>query len=189
VTKPRPARGFVVFRWCVYAILAFDVALYARYGRATEFVDTAAWLLLLLLFELETAGWPVAPRLRPVLRGFRLLAGLAIAFAVGGYAIESEWLDFANEATWLGVVALLELEVRLPAAAQALHRWRRRIAGLLYVALVGFLAAWAVQGAQGADPAAARLDAWDAFWWLVAFVAIELNLFGVRSPSPAAGTR
>jgi hypothetical protein len=41
-TKPRPARGFVVFKWCVYALLALDVLLFGLYGRATELLDTTA---------------------------------------------------------------------------------------------------------------------------------------------------
>lgn len=177
-TKPRPARGFVVFKWAVYALLALDVVLYALYGRATELLDTASWVVLVALFEWETGGWPLPARLRPVLHGARALASLGVVAAVIGYALERQWLDFANESTWLGVVALLELEVRLPARFVALHRWRRRVAALLYVALVGFLATWASRALAGDEAAAARLDAWDAIWWLVAFVVIELNVFG-----------
>lgn len=177
-TKPRLARGFVVFKWAVYALLALDVVLYALYGRATELLDTASWVVLVALFEWETGGWPLPARLRPVLHGARALASLGVVAAVIGYALERQWLDFANESTWLGVVALLELEVRLPARFVALHRWRRRVAALLYVALVGFLATWASRALAGGEAAAARLDAWDAIWWLVAFVVIELNVFG-----------
>ncbi|RPE74826.1 hypothetical protein [Vulcaniibacterium tengchongense] len=177
VAKPRQRRGFVVFRWLIYALLAADVALYARYGRVTELLDTAAWFVLLLLFEWETGGWPMPSRARVPVHAVRLLASAAIVLAVAGYALEREWLDFANETVWLGVVALLELEVRLPPQAQRLHRWRRRVAAVLYAALVAFLLAWAIQGLVGAEPLHALLDAWDALLWLVAFVAIELNVF------------
>lgn len=177
-TKPRSSRGFVVFKWCVYALLALDVVLYALYGRATELLDTASWVVLVALFEWETGGWPLPAGARPLLHGVRAMASLGVVAAVAGYALERQWLDFANETTWLGVVALLELEVRLPARFVALHRWRRRLAVLLYVALAGFLATWALRGFAGEDAGAARLDAWDAMWWLVAFVVIELNVFG-----------
>ena len=70
-TKPRNDRGFVVFRWLVYALLAGDVVLYARFGRATELLDTAAWFVLLLLFEWETGGWKLPTRWRPALHGVR----------------------------------------------------------------------------------------------------------------------
>ncbi|HZX77969.1 hypothetical protein [Lysobacter sp.] len=177
-TKPRPRRGFVVFKWIVYALLAVDVALYARYGRLTELVDTAAWLVLLLLFEWETGGWRLPSRWLPLLHGVRALAAVAIVVAVIGYALERVWLDFANEMVWLGVIALLELEVRLPASAIRLHRLRRMVAAALYLALVGFLLTWAAMGFGDEDPQAAWLDTWDALLWLVAFVVIELNVFG-----------
>ena len=177
--EPRPRRGFVVFRALVYALLAADVALYARYGRATELVDTAAWFVLLLLFEWETGGWRMPKRARVPVRMVRVLAGLAVALAVAGYAWEREWLDFANEAAWLGVVVLLELEVRVPHDLRDLHRWRRCVATVLYAALVAFMLVWLADGIVGDEPLHAFLDAWDALLWLVAFATIELNVFGL----------
>jgi hypothetical protein len=134
--------------------------------------------VLLLLFEWETGGWSLPARWRPLLHGVRGVAALAVLAACVGYALERQWLDFANEMVWLGVVALLELEVRLPPAPAGLHRWRRGLAALLYAILVGFLVGWAVQGATGPEPLHAWLDAWDALLWLAAFVVIELNVFG-----------
>jgi hypothetical protein len=165
-------------KWTIYALLAVDVALYARYGRLTELIDTAAWLVLLLLFEWETGGWRLPARWVPALHGVRLLASAAVVVAVVGYAFERVWLDFFNELTWLCVVALLELEVRLPPSATRLHRLRRMVAAALYLALVGFLLTWAAMGFGDEDPRAAWLDSWDALLWLVAFVVIELNVFG-----------
>ena len=179
-SKPRPRRGFVVFKWSIYALLAGDVVLYSLYGRLTELIDTAAWLVLLMLFEWETGGWPLRARWIPALHGVRLLASVSVVIAVVGYALERVWLDFFNEMTWLGVVALLELEVRLPPGAVRLHRMRRAIAAALYVALVGFLLNWAAMGFGDENPRAAWLDTWDALLWLVAFVVIELNVFGER---------
>ena len=184
-SKPRHRRGFVVFKWIVYALLAVDVALYARYGRLTELVDTAAWLVLLLLFEWETGGWRLRPRWLPLLHAVRALAAASIVVAVVGYALERVWLDFANEMVWLGVIALLELEVRLPASAVRLHRLRRMVAAAFYLALVGFLMTWAAMGFGDEDPRAAWLDTWDALLWLVAFVAIELNVFGFNDAGRA----
>lgn len=187
-SKPRPARGFVVFKWTVYALLALDVVLYARFGRATELLDTASWVVLVALFEWETGGWPLPRAVRPLLHVVRAIASIGVVTAVVGYAMERQWLDFANETTWLGVVGLLELEVRLPARYARLHRWRRRASMLLYVGLVGFLCTWAIHGVIGDDPRAAWLDTWDAVWWLVAFVVIELNVFD-WAPASAPGER
>lgn len=176
--EPRPRRGFVVFKWLMYTLLAGDVVLYALFGRLTELLDTAAWLVLLMLFEWETGGWPLPVKWRPLLHGIRGIAALAVLVACVGYALERQWLDFANEMVWLGVVALLELEIRLSPQAVRLHRWRRGGAVVLYLALVGFLLTWAMQGATGPEPLHAWLDAWDALLWLAAFVVIELNVFG-----------
>lgn len=178
-TKPRPSRGFVVFRWLVYGLLAADIVLYARYGRATELVDTAAWFVLLLLFEWETGGWRMPERARVPVHVVRVLAGFAVALAVAGYGWEREWLDFANEAVWLAVVVLLEVEVRVLRQARELHRWRRWITTLLYAALVAFMLVWLVDGLVGEKPLHALLDAGDALLWLVAFATIELNVFGL----------
>ena len=188
--KPRRSRGFIVFRWLVYGLLAADIGLYARYGRTTELVDTAAWFVLLLLFEWETGGWRMPERARVPVHVVRVLAGFAIALAVAGYALEREWLDFANEAVWLAVVVLLEVEVRVPRAARQVHRWRRWITTLFYAALVAFMLIWLADGLVGHEPLHALLDAGDALLWLVAFATIELNVFGLgpgRSRARRAG--
>jgi hypothetical protein len=182
-SKPRPRRGFVVFKWAVYALLALDVALYAAHGTLTETLDTAAWLALLLLFEWETGGWPRGPRSMRVVHGLRAVASLVVAWACVDYARQREWLDFANAATWLAVVVALELEVRVPARRMRFHAARRAFTWALYAALVGFIIAWLVLG--GGDVDGAWLDAWDASLWLAAFIVIELNLFAPK-PVPAA---
>ncbi|NZA28208.1 hypothetical protein H0E84_17680 [Luteimonas sp. SJ-92] len=176
-TEPRPVRGFVLFKWSVYALLIANVALYALQGTPTETLDTAAWVLLLLLFEWETGGWRLAERSRPTVRLLRAAAGVAVAWACIAYGLAGEMLDFANAAAWLGVVAALELELRLPVRYRRLHAARRWSAWLLYLALAGFALAWWV-GAFGGQHGA-WLDAWDASLWLAAFVTIELNVFGI----------
>ncbi|KAB8313956.1 hypothetical protein SD81_040375 [Tolypothrix campylonemoides VB511288] len=183
-TKPRPVRGFVVsalafgvFKWTVYALLALNVALYGLHGTLNEQLDTAAWVVLLLLFEWETGAWRMSSLQRRAAHAVRAAAALAIAWACIGYAREREWLDFANAATWVAVVVALELEVRVPPARRRFHRARRALTVGLYVALASFLVAWLLLGlAEGG--AAAWLDAWDAALWLLAFAVIELNVFG-----------
>lgn len=164
-------------------MLALDVGLYAGHGTATEVLDTAAWLALLLLFEWETGGWALSSRQRVFVHGLRLLASAAVVWACASYAIEREWLDFANAATWLAVVLALELEVRVPARHRTFHRARRGVAWGLYLALAGYAITWLVLGVADAD--GAWLDAWDALLWLAAFVAIELNLFSAATDALA----
>lgn len=183
-TKPRPVRGFVVagaafavFKWCVYALLALNVALYGAHGTSTEQVDTAAWVLLLLLFEWETGGWGLRLRGRRAAHAVRALASVAVVASCVAYAVQREWLDFANAATWLAVVAMLELGIRVPATRRRFHRVRGVLTSGLYLALVALLVAWLVIGLDGGDTGA-WLDAWDAALWLLAFAAIELNVLG-----------
>lgn len=175
-TKPRPGRGFVVFKWSVYALLAANIGLYLRHGTATEMVDTAAWVVLLLLFEWETGGWPLPQRRRLLVHALRAVASIAVVAACVAYGLAGEWLDFGNALAWLGVVAALELEVRIPPRYARMHRLRRLATVGLYLALAGFLATWVVLGVREGG-AGVWLDAWDALLWLVAFVTIELNVF------------
>ena len=163
----------------LYALLAGNVGLYALHGTPAETLDTAAWLVLLGLFEWETGGWGMPPRNRRVVHALRAIATLAVLVACTGYAFAREWLDFANACTWLMVVLLLEAQVRVPDRHVGLHGVRRLLALACYVALAGFVVAWTVDGVRG-DPDA-LLDAWDAALWLLAFVAIELNLFGLQA--------
>jgi hypothetical protein len=171
-SQPAKARrAFAAFKAGVYLLLATNVLLYTLHGSLAETVDTAAWVVLLLLFEAETGGWRIAPWQRRPMHGLRLLAGTAVLWACLAYASRGEWLDFANAATWLGVVVALELELRVSEDFVHFHSLRRRFTWLLYAALAGFALLWLLQ--------AAWLDAWDATLWLVAFVAIELNVFGL----------
>ncbi len=183
-TKPRPVRGFVVagaafavFKCCVYALLALNVVLYGAHGTTTEQVDTAAWVLLLLLFEWETGGWGLRLQGRRAAHAVRALASVAIVASCVAYAVQREWLDFANAATWLAVVAMLELGIRVPATRRHFHRMRGVLTSGLYVALAALLVTWLVIGLDGGG-AGAWLDAWDAALWLLAFAVIELNVFG-----------
>lgn len=195
--KPRPIRGFVVpgvafalFKWSVYALLALNVALYGVHGTPTEQVDTGAWVLLLLLFEWETGGWGITRRARLAAHGLRLLASLAVLASCIAYALQREWLDFANASAWLAVVVALELEVRVPSGRRRFHRLRGAITLGLYIALASFLLAWLAIG-LGEGGTAAWLDAWDAALWLLAFAAIELNVFGwagTRARAPSGQT-
>lgn len=154
----------------LFTLLAVNAVIYAATGRASEGLDALAWFTLLVLFEIETRWprWTRIARNAAALDLLRLIAAAAIALAALAFVREGEWLDAANAWLWIGVVAVLELEVRGPAFV-ARHR---RLATLLSVALYGALAAvalaWMVQGE--------RFDAYDAVLWIAAFALIELDL-------------
>jgi len=158
------------FKAALFALLAGNAAAYVVSGTLAEAVDALAWLTLLILFELETGfgfgsgvGWTARAA-----RAARLVAAVAVVVAAAGYAREEEWLDAINAALWLGIVIVLEWQVRFPAMAMR-HRPACTIAaGALYAGLGGLVVAWMVQGEW--------FDAYDALLWLAALIVIEMDI-------------
>jgi hypothetical protein len=215
-------------------------------------IDTAAWVVLLLLFELETwvlddeqiRGWT-----RRLLHGVRLLCGAAIVYAFTGYVAELAtlqdarllpgfdpctrlgegwsvlvkldsyvplaaancaalgsaplqlgdfqilaapeilrdarwlaWTDVINAGTWILVVAVLEVEVRLQLRGRLsdhIMNINKAVKLLLYAVLFLAAAYWGYAGDF--------LDFWDAFLWLFAFIFIELNVFDWQQETTHGG--
>jgi hypothetical protein len=160
---------FRTFKRTIYALLALNLALYALFGTANQLLDSAAWIVLLVLFEIETAhGERLKARGRLAIHLVRLVAAAGVLAAAVGYLREREWLDAANTWLWVAVVILLEIEVRFPQAVERRRRLFWSCTGALYAALGALVLAWAWRGEW--------LDAWDAALWLTAFFAIELNV-------------
>ncbi|MDZ7643479.1 MAG: hypothetical protein U5K76_04140 [Woeseiaceae bacterium] len=257
------ARIFRLFKYTVYALLTLNIFLFFaeewaasahRFRDGIEFadiiegyaatIDTAAWVILLLMFELETYVLDDRQFTRPVtwtLHGLRAACYCVIVYAFWGYVskllflqlatpvasitdlcaivadrwvyaidfdeyaaitaancatladgarfikfagldalvdvagyreiVRLAWVDVINSGVWLGVVALLEVDVQLQ-SRDRLHGLVLKVSNaakyVLYSIL--FLAAvyWGVKGDF--------VDFWDAFLWLVAFVFIEMNV-------------
>ena len=162
----------------IVVLLGVNTALHLRDGRASEGLDALAWFVLLLLFLLETRRPPVAaghPAVTIAFRLLRLAAAGAILAAAISFLRENEWLDAVNAWLWIGVVLLIETEIRAP---QWIARHRRGMiaaAVLLYASLAVVAAIWLVQGAW--------FDAWDAALWIAGFVALELDLLKRQPPA------
>jgi len=107
---------------------------------------------------------------RFALRGARLLAAAALTAAALGYFLAREWLDAANIGLWVGVVSLLELEVRRPDAVMRHRGGFVAATTALYAGLVGLVMTWLLRGEW--------FDAYDAALWLVAFATLEMGLLG-----------
>ncbi len=252
---------FSVFKYLVYAALVANVALFfkedweaashvfqdgVRFAQIIEgfapSIDTAAWVILLLLFELETCQLSDEVLKRPIglaIRGLRALCYMVIVYAFTGYlgkalgfgmyvpagamdactlamkqfallveldeyraltvsncigitgalfvneqtrtlaeagvlvqTVRLAWVDVVNSGTWLLILALLELDVRLgvkglfPGWFEATNLHAKY---LLYAVIVGAAVYWGIFGTF--------LDFWDAFLWIAAFVFIERNVF------------
>lgn len=170
----------MILKPAIFALLAANALVYATTGRASEGIDALAWFALLVLFEIETRypRWTHIGRNAVVLDLLRLIAAAGIAISALAFVREGEWLDALNAWLWIGVVAVLELEVRAPLFAA---RHRRLAAGLsvtLYGALGVVALAWFAQGEW--------FDGYDAVLWIAAFVLIEMDLLKTATASGAA---
>ncbi len=88
------------------------------------------------------------------------------------YARNVAWIDIFNASTWLGVVAILEIDVwyQLKGGLKGhLLRVSNILKGIFYTILFGCAVAWGITGVL--------LDFVDAVVWLFAFFFIEMNLF------------
>ena len=178
MVRARPRARLNAFKAALFALLFANAVYYAVAGTASKGTDAAAWLVLLILFELETR-FPHrldAPNRRAVLRAARLVAAVAVIAAALGYIAEGNALDAINSALWIGVVVLLEVELRWRARGARVALAFRTLAAVLYGSLAALVIAWAARGAW--------LDAYDAALWLLAFATIELEVTRLeRTPS------
>ena len=110
-TKYQPQRWFNVFKYTLYGCLSLNVLLFLldEWEAASHLfadglilaevveafaatLDTAAWVVLLLMFELETCVLPdekIKGKLKFTLHGLRVLCYLAIVYAFYGYAAKT----------------------------------------------------------------------------------------------------
>src|SRR5205823_4656781 len=100
------------------ALLASNGLYFAFQGSASKVIDSAAWLVLLVLFLAEThfAKSLDMPRRRFAIRGARLIAAAGVIAAAIAYIVGGNRLDAINSAVWIAVVVLLEAELRWPSA-------------------------------------------------------------------------
>ncbi len=213
-----------IFKYAVYALLTLNVywffadeqlaaqlqyPLGVKAGDLIEAyaaaIDTAAWVVLLLMFELETfvlEEHHFTKKVTWALHGVRVFCYSFIVYAFYGYmAIAFQqfgelpavvdvpglrdiqylaWVNVINAGVWLLIVLILEIDVRL--------QERDQLNGLaltlstwfkfgLYAILLLAAIYWAVKGDF--------VDFWDAFLWLVAFFFIEMNVTEWRRESLA----
>ncbi|HEX2826576.1 MAG TPA: hypothetical protein VHP37_09545 [Burkholderiales bacterium] len=151
------------------ALLAADAVYYALAGTPSKAVDAAAWLVLLVLFEIEArcvrADTPEG--YRSALRFARLIAAAGVVAATAGYLFEDNVLDTVNSGVWIAVVILLEVEFRYPSLVARARVAFGSVAVALYGGLAALVAIWAWRGEW--------FDAYDAALWLIAFATIEMD--------------
>ena len=264
-------RLYQLFKYTVYALLTANIFFFfaeewaAAAHRFTEgirapdlieafaaTIDTAAWVILLLIFELETSvlnGRDISARARWGLNVLRTFCYVFIIYAFYGYLVKMlflgqtdvieditdicaivdgtwayaidldeyetltaanctdfslansflqlpglsvlvdkagfieifrlSWADLINSGTWLFVVLVLEMDVRVH-QENSLFSVFQRVSSFSKWILYGILLLAAIYWGFKGD----FVDFWDAFLWIVAFVFIELNVFNLQQEPP-----
>lgn len=170
-----PLGGVTAIKPAIFVLLAINAGIYAATGRFSEGLDACAWFALLALFEIETRcpRWTQIPRNAIALGLLRLIAAVGVTIAAFSFIREQEWLDAVNAWLWIGVVAVLELQLRAPLFV-ARHRIPFTATSLtLYGSLAAVALAWLVRREW--------LDGYDALLWIAAFALIEMDLLRLAS--------
>ena len=162
------------YRIVIFALLVCNTAYYLFAGSLSKGLDAVAWLVLLVLFALETGlAGAIRARGRAIaVRGARLVAAAAVCAAGIGYFSENDWLDAINTGLWIALVAVLEFEVRRPSAVARYRAWFAATAAVLYTGLATLVVAWMWRGEW--------FDAYDALLWLAAFALIEMDVLRIE---------
>jgi len=170
-----PIPWYFILKLLILVLLTINTALYASRKSWFSALDSAAWLLMLLLFDLkmEFNGRLSSNRFTTVMNVTRNVTILGVGVAEIAVLLESEWIDMLNSALWVALIVLLEFEEWFP---RCVARWSscfRTLGFLIFAALAGLVAVWSWQGEW--------FDAYDSLLWLVAFIIIELDLLRFQS--------
>jgi hypothetical protein len=261
IRNPLAKKLYVAFKYIVFILLSINVFVFLReesnanthlfssgvnIARIIEAyaatIDTASWVMLLLLFELETeviADEKIKGPTKWAIHWTRWLCSVFILYALYGYIAKlfslssyqlSEisnlcsqtvdwsflttldqftsvtldncaalaateylqlsdkniiathetlnaakwlaWVDVVNASTWVLIVIMLEIDVRIQLRKHVYKTWEF-VSGITKIVLycILFIAAiiWGIDGTF--------IDTWDASLWLVAFIFIEMNVF------------
>lgn len=175
ILNPFPALQYPTLKLAILALLTLNALIYALVDTLTGALDAIVWLVLLVLYEVETNqnSLPISESALQATRN-ALIAVIVLVFF--SYLLNGEWLDVLNTLLWLALIALMELEVRW----QDLVTRHRMLFWLLTVTtfcgLVVTAALWFWQGAW--------LDGYDAVLWIAAFALVEVDIFRFLQRKP-----
>ena len=155
------------FKLVIVVLLALNAVIYALVDTLTSAVDALAWLVLLVMYELEANG--VVPLAENTLSKIRDVLIAVIVGVFVSYVHDSEWLDVVNSVLWFLLIALLESEVRWPDKVFKYRQSYWLATVLVFAGLIAMVMVWAWQ--------LAWLDVYDATLWIIAFASIEVDIF------------
>jgi hypothetical protein len=166
------------FKLAIVVLLTLNAVIYAMVDTLTSAVDAWVWLILLVLYEIETSG-TTALMAKNILQGIRNVLIAVIVLVFVSYVHDKEWLDVINSALWFALIALLELEVRWPDKVSYYRQSYRLATVSVFAGLITVVIAWAWQSAW--------LAVYDATLWIVAFASIEVDIFNFCSTNRRLG--
>jgi hypothetical protein len=176
------ARLFRLLKYTLYALLAFNIYLFATRETVVEALDSLGWVILLGTFEYESSSLHEnysSKREQYALIGAQCIGYALALHAAAAYALAGEWLDLTNAVAWLLVCAAIGYDIYAPGDYGG-REWRLRnaIKIALYGALVAIAVWWGVAGDW--------LDCYDATLWILCFAVVELNIFNFEDQIPLA---
>ncbi|MDD2800090.1 MAG: hypothetical protein PHE96_01420 [Methylococcales bacterium] len=165
--SPFRALQYPKFKLAILALLTLNAVIYAFVDTWISTVDALVWLILLVMYELETNSnnLPIAETIMQSIR-YGLIAMISLVFV--SYLQDSEWLDVVNSLLWFGLIAMLELEVHKPALVMRYGQLFWLLTVATFIGLIVMAGIWLWQGAW--------LDGYDAAVWIVAFGLIEVDI-------------
>ena len=169
--SPTPI-AFRVFKYTIYALLAFNIFLYVRYRNPVEALDAAGWVILLAAYEYETSYFDLdySSNVEKYTLAIIQAVGYGLAtYAAVNYAHAGEWFDVVNAGLWIVVCISIGYDIYAPGDYRA---WEWRLRNALKFALYGSLFVLAIWWGMQHD----LLDSYDAVLWILSFVVIEMNI-------------
>lgn len=175
--NPFPSLQYPKSKLAILALLTLNAVIYALIDTMIGAADAIVWLVLLIIYELESNSidLPISEQ------GMRLIRDLligVIALVFFGYLLSGEVLDAVNSLLWFALIAMVETEVRWPELARQYKKtfWATTI--VIFIALIAMagLRFWLGEW----------FDAYDATLWIIAFGFIEVDIFRfLQRKSPA----
>jgi len=154
------------FKLAILVLLTINAVIYAMVDTLTSAIDAWIWLMLLVLYELESNG--AAPMASNTLHAIRNVLIVVIGLVFVSYVHDREWMDVVNSALWFLLIALFELEVRWPNKVSKYRQSYRLATMTVFAGLIAVAINWVWQSSW--------LAVYDTTLWIVAFASIEMDI-------------